>query len=102
MLSLTVNDDVEQVEGDELATLQGIDDADWPRIAQIVLEVHDYPEDSSSDGALVRDGDVKAGAVLSRLDAVLSLLAKHGYCTSVRAAGSSLAPGTHVGRLIYM
>ncbi|CAM9789830.1 unnamed protein product [Pylaiella littoralis] len=29
------------VEGDELALLHGIDDEDWPKIHQIVLEVHD-------------------------------------------------------------
>jgi 31-O-methyltransferase len=29
------------VEGDERAVLEGIDDTDWPRIGQITLEVHD-------------------------------------------------------------
>ncbi|MFM2246116.1 MAG: hypothetical protein RL071_2190, partial [Pseudomonadota bacterium] len=44
-------------EGGELAVLQGVDEADWPRIGQVVTEVHD------ADGRLdvVRALLVKAG-----------------------------------------
>jgi amino acid adenylation domain-containing protein/FkbM family methyltransferase len=46
------------VEGAELSVLQGIDAADWPRIGQLVIEVHD---------------------VQGRRAAIEELLASHGY-----------------------
>jgi FkbM family methyltransferase len=46
------------VQKSELQVLQGIDDADWPKIRQVVLEVHDV------DGGL---------------DRVTSLLDRHGF-----------------------
>ncbi|HEX6036830.1 FkbM family methyltransferase [Longimicrobium sp.] len=46
------------VQKSELQVLRGIDDADWPRIRQVVLEVHDV------DGGLAR---------------VTSLLERHGF-----------------------
>ena len=46
------------VEGDELNVLRGISAADWPRIRQVVVEVHD---------------------VHGRLDGVLRLLRRHGF-----------------------
>jgi FkbM family methyltransferase len=66
------------VEGAELAALQGIAEADWPKISQITLEVHDV------------DG---------RLDAVLSLLRGHGYRLRVRSASSSLSGDGYLSML---
>lgn len=47
------------VEGEELEVLRGVDAADWPRIRQVVVEVHD-----------------RAG----RLEGVRTLLHQHGLC----------------------
>jgi hypothetical protein len=52
------------VEGDELAVLQGLADADWALVKQVVMEAHDV------------DG---------RVDAIRSLLARHGF--EVRVGG---------------
>ena len=49
-------------EGGELSVLQGIEDAHWPRIRQVVVEVHDL------------DG---------RLEQVKNLLSRHGLCRIV-------------------
>ncbi|WNV87602.1 FkbM family methyltransferase [Umezawaea sp. Da 62-37] len=51
------------VEGAELEVLRGIDDQDWPRIAAVVVEVHD---------------------VDSRLAEVERLLTRHGFSCTVR------------------
>jgi amino acid adenylation domain-containing protein/non-ribosomal peptide synthase protein (TIGR01720 family)/FkbM family methyltransferase len=55
------------VQRTELAVLRGIDDADWRRIDQIVLEVHDAPGRESE----------------GRLAELVELLAGHGYRVEV-------------------
>ncbi|CAJ1365079.1 unnamed protein product [Effrenium voratum] len=60
------------VEGDEEAVLQGIDAEDWPRIRQVVAEVHDI------------DG---------RLERILALLQSHGFEVEVRQQLPCIAEG---------
>lgn len=58
------------VEGDELNVLRGVRAADWPRVAQVVCEVHD---------------------VHGRLARVLSLLRRHGLrATAVQQLGGTV------------
>jgi FkbM family methyltransferase len=58
------------VEGAELAVLEGIDAEDWPRIARVVVEVEDMD---------------------NRLAAVTDVLHRHGYQTTV--SSSLMVPG---------
>jgi amino acid adenylation domain-containing protein/FkbM family methyltransferase len=51
----------------ELEVLSGIDESDWPRIEQVVVEVYD------------QTGESKSG----RVDQVVSLLTRHGFQTTV-------------------
>ncbi|EHK80187.1 FkbM family methyltransferase [Saccharomonospora azurea] len=67
------------VEGAELDVLAGIDDSDWPRIRQAVVEVQDL------DGR--------------RLDAVVSVLARHGFTT--QTVGSAEIPAELRYFLVY-
>jgi len=62
------------VEGGELDVLRGVDDADWPRIAHVVAEVHDV------------DG---------RLDAVVGLLRERGFTCDVRVPAMMAADLDH-------
>lgn len=50
------------VEGSELDVVQGIDDADWPRIGQLVIEIHDID---------------------NRVQTLTTLLTKRGYAVTV-------------------
>lgn len=55
-------------EGDELNVLRGLRSADWPKVRQVVLEVHD---------------------IYGRLEHTLRLLRRHGFrATAVQQAGS--------------
>ncbi len=67
------------VEKAEAAVLAGIDPGDWPRIAQVVLELHD---------------------VGGRLQDVLALLHRHGFVTAVEEDWS-LEPGSGTNFYIY-
>ncbi|MCC7416299.1 MAG: amino acid adenylation domain-containing protein [Acidobacteria bacterium] len=62
------------VEKSELAVLEGIDEADWPKIRQVIVEVHD------------RDG---------QLDRVTRLLARHGFVVAVDQDGALASTGLY-------
>jgi len=65
------------VEGDELSVLEGIDDASFDSIKQIVLEVHD---------------------IHGRLQRILDLLKKKAFCITVEPQ----QPECHQGFLLYV
>ncbi|KPI18405.1 methyltransferase FkbM family [Actinobacteria bacterium OK074] len=66
LAELSFTDEVDlvkmDIEGDEVSALRGIDDADWPRILQLAMEVH---------------------MCRNQLTGVVDLLASHGYTTRV-------------------
>ncbi len=64
------------VEKSELEVLQGISDADWPKIKQAVLEVHD---------------------IEGRIEQITALLASHGFMVEVERGG--LLAGTGLANL---
>ena len=68
--------DVERAEWD---VLQGVDEVDWEKIDQVVLEVHDRV--STFDG--------------SRVEQISDFLEKHGYCVMVEADGEMKGAGLY-------
>jgi FkbM family methyltransferase len=62
------------VEKAELTVLQGVDDADWPKVQQVIVEVHD------EDGRLAR---------------ITSLLERHGFRLTVDQERSLVGTNLH-------
>lgn len=63
------------VEGDELAVLEGVSKDDWPRIRQVAVEVHDS---------------------LGRLKATVSLLERAGFAVTVEPQKTEQLPGGYL------